>query len=146
MLHRLPYPDRPDNHFKVDPSKWDYYSMDIHRMAGDNEQASRYASAVIADNTAPDGTELSPMRISECRITLGFVAETERQVEHHLATHLEQLPADDARSRAILVQMQKDEQAHGELATKSGGAALPVPVQKLMRATARVMTTTARWI
>lgn len=80
------------------------------------------------------------------RVSLGFVAETERQVEQHLASHLEQLPAEDARSRAILEQMQKDEQAHGELARKSGGATLPVPVQKLMRATARVMTTTARWI
>ena len=80
------------------------------------------------------------------RVTLGFVAETERQVERHLASHLELLPAEDARSRAILTQMQKDEQAHGELATKSGGAELPVPVRKLMRATARVMTTTARWI
>jgi 3-demethoxyubiquinol 3-hydroxylase len=80
------------------------------------------------------------------RVTLSFVAETERQVEQHLATHLEQLPAEDLRSRAILVQMQKDEQAHGDLATKSGGAALPRPVQKLMQATARVMTTTARWI
>ncbi|WP_406051718.1 helix-turn-helix domain-containing protein [Kribbella sp. NBC_00889] len=74
LLHRLPYPDRPDNHFKVDPSKWDYYSMDIHRMAGDNERATQYAEAVILDNTAPDGAELSPMRIAECRITLGFVA------------------------------------------------------------------------
>ncbi|MEO8314146.1 MAG: 2-polyprenyl-3-methyl-6-methoxy-1,4-benzoquinone monooxygenase [Pseudomonadota bacterium] len=80
------------------------------------------------------------------RISLGFVAETERQVERHLASHLEELPADDTRSRDILIQMQKDEQAHGELARKSGGAALPVPVRKLMQATARVMTTTARWI
>jgi hypothetical protein len=74
LLEHLPYPDRPDNHFKVDPAKWDYYSMDIHRMAGDNDQATEYAEAVIRDNTAPDGTELSPMRIAECRITLGFVA------------------------------------------------------------------------
>jgi 3-demethoxyubiquinol 3-hydroxylase len=80
------------------------------------------------------------------RVTLGFVAETERQVEQHLASHIERLPADDDRSRAILLQMQKDEQAHGELARKSGGLALPAPVRKLMQATARVMTTTARWI
>jgi ubiquinone biosynthesis monooxygenase Coq7 len=80
------------------------------------------------------------------RVSLGFVAETERQVEQHLASHLEQLPAEDARSRAILEQMQQDEQAHGEMARNSGGAALPAPVQKLMQAAARVMTTTARWI
>jgi 3-demethoxyubiquinol 3-hydroxylase len=84
--------------------------------------------------------------IASDRVSLGFVAETERQVEQHLATHLEQLPAEDLRSRAILLQMQKDEQAHGELARRFGGAALPRPVQQLMRATARVMTTTARWI
>lgn len=74
ILERLPYPDRPDNHFKVDPAKWDYYAMDVHRIAGDDELATSYAETVIADNTSPDGTELSPMRISECRITLGIMA------------------------------------------------------------------------
>jgi ubiquinone biosynthesis monooxygenase Coq7 len=80
------------------------------------------------------------------RISLGFVAETERQVEKHLETHLEQLPPDDQRSRAILTQMRADEKAHGELALQSGGALLPVPVRKIMQATARLMTTTARWV
>jgi ubiquinone biosynthesis monooxygenase Coq7 len=80
------------------------------------------------------------------RISLGFVAETERQVERHLESHLEQLPPDDLRSRAILTQMRADESAHGEQARKAGGAALPLPVQKIMQATARVMTTTARWV
>ncbi|MEO6081188.1 MAG: 2-polyprenyl-3-methyl-6-methoxy-1,4-benzoquinone monooxygenase [Steroidobacteraceae bacterium] len=80
------------------------------------------------------------------RVSLGFVAETERQVERHLETHLEQLPAADLRSRAILTQMRADEKAHGELARQSGGATLPVPIQRVMRATARLMTTTARWI
>jgi ubiquinone biosynthesis monooxygenase Coq7 len=80
------------------------------------------------------------------RVSLGFVAETERQVEHHLEKHLEQLPADDARSRAILTQMHADEQAHGLLAQQAGGAALPAAVRKIMQATSRVMTTAARWI
>jgi 3-demethoxyubiquinol 3-hydroxylase len=79
-------------------------------------------------------------------VSLGFVAETERQVEHHLDSHLEQLPPDDRRSRAILSAMRDDEQAHGDLATKSGAVTLPSPVRRLMRATAKVMTTTARWI
>ncbi|WP_242000466.1 helix-turn-helix domain-containing protein [Kribbella rubisoli] len=91
MLQRLPYPDRPDNHFKVDPAKWDYYSMDVHRMAGDNEQAARYAQEVIRDNTAPDGTELSPMRISECRINLGFVAGREGDLEQAVSLGMEGL-------------------------------------------------------
>jgi 3-demethoxyubiquinol 3-hydroxylase len=80
------------------------------------------------------------------RVSLGFVAETERQVERHLDGHLEQLPADDARSRAILEQMRDDERTHGEQARLSGAATLPAPIQKLMQATATVMTSTARWI
>lgn len=80
------------------------------------------------------------------RVSLGFVAETERQVERHLDTHLAQLPADDERSRAILLQMRADEQAHGELARQAGGATLPLPVQTIMQATAKVMTTTARHV
>jgi len=84
--------------------------------------------------------------LSNDRISLGFVAETERQVERHLATHLASLPAEDERSRAILTQMQTDERAHGQLAQHAGGVSLPLPVQKIMQATARVMTTTARWI
>lgn len=74
ILDRLPYPDRPDNHFEVDPAKWDYYAMDVHRLAGDDGLAGLYATTVIRDNLTPDGTELSPMRISECRLTLGIVA------------------------------------------------------------------------
>lgn len=80
------------------------------------------------------------------RVSLGFVAETERQVERHLDSHLEQLPAADLRSRAIIEQMRRDEASHGEHARQAGGAGLPRPVQDLMQATARVMTTTARWI
>jgi ubiquinone biosynthesis monooxygenase Coq7 len=80
------------------------------------------------------------------KTSLGFVAETERQVERHLDSHLDQLPAADQRSRAILEQMRSDEQAHGELARRAGGVALPQPVTRAMQLTAKVMTTTARWI
>lgn len=80
------------------------------------------------------------------RVSLGFVAETERQVARHLDTHLEQIPPEDERSRAILSQMRDDEKAHGQHALESGGVELPLPVQKIMQATARLMTTTARWI
>ncbi|WP_460652016.1 helix-turn-helix domain-containing protein [Kribbella endophytica] len=81
LLDHLPYPDRPDNHFKIDPAKWDYYAMDVHRMAGDNDLAKEYADAVIRDNVTPGGTELSPMRVSECRLTLGFLAGREGDLE-----------------------------------------------------------------
>ena len=78
--------------------------------------------------------------------SLGFVVETERQVEGHLASHLQQLPAADTRSRAIVEQMQRDEIGHGAAATALGAAALPAPVPALMRTTARLLTRTAYWL
>lgn len=80
------------------------------------------------------------------RASLGFVAETERQVEGHLDLHLGRLPASDARSRAILETMRAEEIAHGATATSAGGVPLPGPVRELMRRTAAVMTGTAYWI
>jgi 3-demethoxyubiquinol 3-hydroxylase len=80
------------------------------------------------------------------RVSLGFVAETERQVEGHLAEHLGRLPAGDVRSRAILEAMRAEEIAHGASAAAAGGVRLPAPVGELMRRTARVMTTTAFWL
>jgi len=80
------------------------------------------------------------------KMSLGFVAETERQVERHLDSHLEQLPPEDTRSRAILAQMRSDEQAHGELARQAGGASLPDAARTAMQLTSKVMTLTARWI
>lgn len=80
------------------------------------------------------------------RASLGFVAETERQVEGHLDAHLTRLPAADARSRAILQTMRAEEIAHGAAATSAGGVPLPRVVRALMRRTAAVMTGTAYWI
>jgi ubiquinone biosynthesis monooxygenase Coq7 len=80
------------------------------------------------------------------RRSLGFVAETERQVEGHLDDQLDRLPASDARSRAILETMRAEEIAHGATATAAGGRALPAPLPALMRHTARVMTRTSYWI
>lgn len=77
------------------------------------------------------------------RASLGFVAETERQVEGHLKGHLDRLPDNDLRSRAIVEAMQHDEQGHGQQALGAGGVHLPGPVRELMRQTARVMTHTA---
>jgi ubiquinone biosynthesis monooxygenase Coq7 len=75
--------------------------------------------------------------------SLGFVAETEKQVELHLETHLETLPKQDLASRAIVDQMRIDEIAHGQAAKNAGGANLPEPIQKIMQAISKVMTTTA---
>ena len=77
------------------------------------------------------------------RMSLGFVAETERQVEGHLKSHLERLPRDDLRSRAIVEAMCHDEVGHGQEAQSAGAASLPGPVRELMRRTASVMTHTS---
>jgi len=80
------------------------------------------------------------------RTSLGFVVETERQVEGHLNEHLARLPADDTRSRAILNVMRTDEIEHGATAKSAGASELPAPVRALMRHVAKVMTTAAHWI
>ena len=78
--------------------------------------------------------------------SLGFVVETERQVEQHLASHLDRLPAADERSRAVVAAMKDDEARHAEHAEAAGAARLPPPVRWLMRGAARVMTGTAHHI
>ncbi len=75
--------------------------------------------------------------------SLGFVVETEKQVENHLESHLEKLPIEDQRSRAIVEQMRIDEIEHGQAALHAGGTTLPEPIQKVMQAMSKVMTTTA---
>jgi len=80
------------------------------------------------------------------RWSLGFVVETERQVEQHLAGHLDQLPTADASSRAIVEQMKADEAAHADAAERSGATELPLVVKRAMRLAARVMTSTAHHI
>lgn len=77
------------------------------------------------------------------RVSLGFVSETERQVEGHLDGHLAALPPQDQRTRRILEQMKRDEMGHADSAERAGAVRLPAPVRALMRATARIMTGTA---
>lgn len=78
--------------------------------------------------------------------SLGFVVETERQVEEHLASHLDRLPLADERSRAIVQAMKDDEARHADEALAAGAQSLPAPVRWLMRSAARVMTLTAHRI
>lgn len=77
---------------------------------------------------------------------LGFLAETEHQVESHLQGHLAHLPEADAKSRAIVEQMTEDEARHATTAIEHGGAELPAPVRTLMKFTSKVMTKTTYWI
>jgi ubiquinone biosynthesis monooxygenase Coq7 len=80
------------------------------------------------------------------RWSLGFIAETEKQVCAHLDSHLEALPEEDAKSRAIVEQMRDEEEEHGDHAIEAGAAELPAPVKRLMQLTAKVMTKTAYWV
>ena len=95
--------------------------------------AGAYAMGVVA------------ARLGDAR-SLGFVVETERQVEAHLASHLERLPQNDVRSRAIVEQMRQDEVAHGASAQALGAAEMPQPVRQAMRAMSRVMTGIAYYL
>lgn len=79
------------------------------------------------------------------RWSMGFLAETEAQVERHLEGHLDRLPPDDARSRAVVAQMCDDERRHGAAGREMGAAELPLPVKLAMRAASKVMTGTAYW-
>jgi len=80
------------------------------------------------------------------RANLGFLAETERQVEAHLKGHLTRLPEQDLRSRDIVEQMKADEVAHAETALQLGGVELPAPVKAAMKASSRLMTGVAYWV
>lgn len=80
------------------------------------------------------------------RVSLGFVVETENQVEAHLHEHMQRLPAQDTASRAIVAQMKADEVQHARMAERAGAAPLPAPFKGLMKAAAKVMTTMAHRI
>jgi ubiquinone biosynthesis monooxygenase Coq7 len=92
------------------------------------------------------GIGLLAGRLGGDRLSLGFVVETERQVEAHLASHMERLPACDQASRAIVAQMRDDEARHADEALAAGALPMPQPIRQLMRGAARVMTLTAHRI
>lgn len=80
------------------------------------------------------------------RWNLGFVAETERQVIAHLDSHLKRVSHQDAKSRAILIAMKRDEAKHATTALHMGGSELPLGIRVAMKATAKVMTTASYWV
>ena len=84
-------------------------------------------------------------RVSD-RASLGFVVETERQVAAHLQSHLDRLPSQDRASRAVVARMKEDEERHAAQARDAGALELPAPARTLMRAAAKVMTTTAHYL
>lgn len=92
------------------------------------------------------GIGFAAAKLGGDRVSLGFVVETERQVEAHLHSHLNQLPAHDTASRAIVAQMKLDEAKHAAEAQGAGAVELPAPMKELMRLAAKVMTTVAHRI
>lgn len=74
LLDSLPYPERPDNHFVIDPDKFDFYAMDCYRLVGNDTLAEMHAKETIRKSTGYDGRDLSPMRKAEAELTLGVVA------------------------------------------------------------------------
>lgn len=91
LLDSLPYPERPDNHFVVDPDKFDYYAMDCYRLIGDDQLAEMHAREIIRKSTASDGTVTAPMRTAESTLTLGVAAARRGDLEAAVAFGLEAL-------------------------------------------------------
>lgn len=81
LLESLPYPENVNNHFAIDPDKFDFYAMDCYRRTGENSLATMTAEEVIRKSTAPDGTARTPMRIAEAKTTLAVVAAREGDLE-----------------------------------------------------------------
>ncbi|MEW1545891.1 tetratricopeptide repeat protein [Streptomyces tsukubensis] len=84
-LERLPRPEHREHHFVIDPDKWDFYEMDAYRMLGDDDRAATHAHEVVRLGTAADGTEISPMRVAEARLTLGVAAARAGELEEAVA-------------------------------------------------------------
>lgn len=81
LLEHMPYPDNLDNHFVVDPAKYDYYSMDCYRILGEDRRAETLANEVLRAGTSYNGSETAPMRNAEARITLGVTAARRGELE-----------------------------------------------------------------
>ncbi|MEU3189478.1 XRE family transcriptional regulator [Streptomyces sp. NPDC006992] len=97
LLERLPYPENIENHFVVDPAKFDYYRMDCYRRVGEDRLAEQLASEVVRANTDWDGTERAPMRLAEARVTLGVIAARDGDLDTALS-YGEQALGGDRRS------------------------------------------------
>lgn len=120
LLDALPYPERPDNHFVVDPDKFDVYATDCYRMIGDGDLAEIHPREIIRKTTHVDGSLSSPMRAAEARLALAVVAACRGDVEHAL-TLGEQAIAVDRRSQPslLLVGRELDEILRERYATRA---------------------------
>jgi hypothetical protein len=119
LLDKLPYPERPDNHFVVDPDKWDYYAMDTYRIVGEDELARRNAEEVMRRSVNHEGIVVAPMRQSEAQLTLAVIAA--RDGEADVATSLGMRALQDRRQSRPSLLMVADE-LQRELDTYGSGA------------------------
>lgn len=119
LLDKLPYPDRPEHHFVVDPDKWDFYAMDTYRIVGADQLAKRNAEEVIQRSVNPEGVLVSPMRNTEAQLTLAVIAARQGEVEEATALGIQAL-ANGRQSRPSLL-MVATELAH-ELDTNGTAA------------------------
>ena len=119
LLDRLPYPDRPDNHFVVDPDKWDFYAMDTYRIVGEDQLAQRNAEEVMRRSVNAEGVPVAPMRIAEAQLTLAVIAARRGDVDEASALGIQALQ-NGRRSRPTLL-MVSNELEH-ELDTYGAGA------------------------
>lgn len=81
LLDRLPYPEKPENHFVIDPDKWDFYAMDTYRIVGEDQLARRNADEVIRRSVNPEGVLIAPMRNAEAQLTLAVIAARQGEIE-----------------------------------------------------------------
>ncbi len=107
LLDSLPYPEHPDNHFVVDPDKFDFYAMDCYRLIGDDKLAEMHAREIIRKTTTADGTSTSPMRSAEARLTLGVVAARSGDLDQAV-NHGHEALAINRRSQPSLLMIGKE--------------------------------------
>jgi transcriptional regulator with XRE-family HTH domain len=82
LLEGHEHPTRPENHFVIDPAKWDFYAMDCYRIGGDNTRAAEHAHEILRLSQRPDGGDRSPMRATEARLTLAIVSLRDSDIDH----------------------------------------------------------------
>jgi hypothetical protein len=125
LLDQLPYPERPDHHFVVDPDKWDFYAMDIYRIVGEDQLAKRNADEVIRRSVNSENVVVSPMRRAEAQLTLAVVAARHGDLDEATSLGIEAL-RDGRQSRPSLLMVA------GELEREMYGSAAGTQFRELL--------------
>lgn len=113
LLDALPYPERPENHFVVDPDKWDFYAMDTYRIVGEDELARRNADEVIRRSTTPEGIVVAPMRKAEAELTLAVIAARQGDVDEASLRGIEALQdGRTSRPSLLMVASELEDELH----------------------------------